>query len=558
MLICQPSPRQLPRTCFLLLLLLPALLRPVSLAAAEAMDIPRIAAPSEISVSPLAQAAMQRDMALVQSLLIGDETPDVNATGPFGTPALHWVVRYGDPDTAAWLLAAGADVNLANEYGARPLQIAIENGHIDLVRWLLEAGADPEGRNQAGEPHLFLAASMGDIASIDLLLAFGADVDTPDTQYDQTALMVAVREGQPTATSRLLAAGANINKQGRLTETMPGLDQLRVMPAEIPGTLTGGVGITRGGFPDKGARQPLAGAKTPLLYATRLGDLALTRTLVEAGADLEQADANGITPLINAIINTSIETIRPGQAEHLQVARYLIEAGARVDVEDWYGQTPLWTAIDVRNLIYRNVAATENHVDRQLALALIQDILAAGADPNARVREYPPARHFILGIGSVEWVDMTGQTPFLRAAQSGDVTVMTLLLEYGADPNISTYGGSTPLMVAAGINWAQGQTYDEGPEALLEAVRLTHQLGNDINAVNSMGLQAIHGAANRGSNDIIEYLAAHGAELDRPDNEGRTPVRWAEGEYLPSRPLVYRTETVELLQRLQAEGTAGR
>ena len=121
-------------------------------------------------------------------------------------------------------------------------------------------------------------------------------------------------------------------------------------------------------------------------------------------------------------------------------------------------------------------------------------------------------------------MDFTGQTPFLRAALAGDVEVMRLLLEHGADPNISTFSGTTPLMAAAGVNWTVSQTFDEGPAALLEAVKLAQSLGNDVNATNAMGLQAIHGAANRGSDDIIRFLVDKGARLDVADKQGRTPL----------------------------------
>jgi ankyrin repeat protein len=50
--------------------------------------------------------------------------------------------------------------------------------------------------------------------------------------------------------------------------------------------------------------------------------------------------------------------------------------------------------------------------------------------------------------------------------------------------------------------------------------------------VNSMGLTALHGAANRGSNDIIKFLVEKGAKLDAKDKEGRTPLNWAEGVFL--------------------------
>ena len=61
-------------------------------------------------------------------------------------------------------------------------------------------------------------------------------------------------------------------------------------------------------------------------------------------------------------------------------------------------------------------------------------------------------------------------------------------------------------MAAAGVNWVAGQTFTESPARWLEAVQLCLELGGDVNAVNAMGLAAVHGAANRGSDDIIELL----------------------------------------------------
>jgi ankyrin repeat protein len=318
---------------------------------------------------------------------------------------------------------------------------------------------------------------------------------------------------------------------------------------------TKGVGINRGGWPERGQRPPIPGAKTPLLLATRAGDLKVTQLLVEHGADLELADANGVTPLLNAIVNASLASrADDGRTGHLATARYLIERGADVNAVDWYGQTPLWAAVNIRNLDVRGdgAATTDNKVDRAAALDLVKLLLTKGAQPNARIMEHPPERGFITTIGDLSWVDFTGETPFLRAALSGDLTTMKLLLAHGADPSITTFGGTNALMAAAGMNWVVKQTFDEGPGALLEAVKLAYDLGNDVNAVNTMGLTALHAAANRGSNDIIEFLAAKGAKLDVADVHGRTPTTWAEGVFLATHPPVSRPDTVALLERLEA------
>ena len=118
------------------------------------------------------------------------------------------------------------------------------------------------------------------------------------------------------------------------------------------------------------------------------------------------------------------------------------------------------------------------------------------------------------------WVNFDGQTPFIRAALSGDIEVMRLLLEHGADPNIATTQGTTALMAAAGINWIPGQTYSHSEADYVEAVKLCLERGADVNASNSLGLTAMHGAANRGWASVIQILADHGAGAER-EGQGR-------------------------------------
>ena len=290
-----------------------------------------LGAAADVEYATLADAAMNRDAAAVRAML--ERAADVNALGTYGTPALHWIVRVEDRATAGLLLDAGADPNMADRHGIVPLHLAIENGDRAMVDLLLAAGTDPRARGSAGETPLVLAARAGVAAIAERLLERGAPVDERDHEYDQTALMVAVREGHADVARLLLAHGADANAQTRAGAT-PAFRS----PSENAGSK--GVGIIRGGWPERGMRPPTPGAKTPLLYATRRGDLAVTRLLVEAGAALEQADADGVAPLLNALLNASIDAARiaPSGRQHLAVARYLLEHGASVSTADWYGQ----------------------------------------------------------------------------------------------------------------------------------------------------------------------------------------------------------------------------
>ena len=345
--------------------------------------------------------------------------------------------------------------------------------------------------------------------------------------------MWAVRENQPELVALLLARGATVEAKTR-TGARPA-----VRP---PGAGGGshGVGIVRGGVPPQGEQTPAAGGMTPLLFAAREGRLEAARLLVDAGADVNAPDANGIGPLLMAISNN-----------HIPVATLLLTRGADPNAADWWGRTPLWSAVDVRNLDLDS-RTLENGVDRAPVLALIESLIKKGADVNARVKEFPPQRRFMMPLGSLAWVDFTGQTPFLRASLSADVPLMKLLLASGADHTIATFNGTTALMAAAGVNWVIGQTFSESPAMWLDAVRLCLELGEDVNAVNAMGLAAVHGAANRGSDDIIELLARHGARLDTKDKEGRTPITWAEGVFLATNSPVAKPSTIALLRKLLA------
>ena len=486
----------------------------------------------------LADAAMKRDVATVRTLI--DQNVDLNAPGADGTPALHWLVRVDDFDTARRLIRAGADASKPNRYGVTPMSLASANGNAQMIALLLEAGADANIVDKQGETALMAAAKVGGVEAVKTLLDHGATVDTRDPAFQQTALMMAVREDHPEVVKLLVDRGAQVNAQTRTGATPPW-----ILPNSVPG-FGHGIGIVRGGLPDRGSRFLIPGAMTPLLYAARDGRIDSAKILLASGAELEHTDANGITPLLMAITNN-----------HVDMARFLVGQGANVKAVDWYGRTPLWATIELRNMDVDS-STFENGVDRAPALELIKVIVDNGADVNVRTKEVPPIRRQMLHVtGDLSWVDFTGQTAFLRAALSADLDVMRLLLSHGADPKIPAFAGTTALMAAAGVDWVVDQTTDGGPAARLEAVKLCFDLGMSVNDVNSMGVTAVMGAANRGSDEIIEFLVSKGAKLDVKDKEGRTPLTWAEGVFLATHPARPKPSSIALIKKLMNPATAG-
>ncbi len=491
--------------------------------------------PAIASEAKIAAAARDGERAAV-ILLLHTEPEDVNTKLPDGTSALHWAVRSEDLELVSVLVHAKADANAADPHGITPLALACGNANVGIMRALIGAGANPNLADHAGTTPLMVAVGRPQAESVRLLLDAGAQVDARDKEAQQTALMIAVRENNIAAVRLLLDHGADVNAATRVGKT----------PARRPPGAGGGshgLGIVRSGWPERGYQDATPGGMTPLLYAAREGHTEIAQMLIAAGAKVNAPDANKITPLLMAITNN-----RPDTAD------LLIQSGGEINSSDFWGRTPLWAAVEMRDIEYSR--GGEHNVDRERLLQLIRALLDHGANPNARTAEVPPTRRFLMGLGDLSWVDFTGQTPFLRAALSGDLSVMKLLLEKGADPNIPTFAGSTALMAASGINWMGGQTFTEDSPTQLEAVKLCLEKGADINAANSMGLTAVFGAANRGANEILIYLVEHGARLDIKDNQARTPMVWAEGVFLATNPPERKPSTIALIETFTKKDAA--
>jgi ankyrin repeat protein len=574
------------------------------------------------SGEPLVEAAKRGDAAEVRSLLRAGADP--NAAQGDGLTALHVAARAGSLEIAQLLIEAKANVDAGTRIGGyTPLHLAAQAAHADVVAALLAAGAHANvAAAPSGATPLHLAAlAIDGEAAVRALLEAGADANARESHAGQTPLMFAASYGRLGAVRELLGHGADAaiatdvvdlfqrmvldqQAQAKLREvsnqirqgSAEGTDreltsaeaqeairvQREFVDAVDPRTLPyqrdqfnrmaahyqGGEQIAFKPF-----RETLVGktgGMTALLHAAREGQIEVARALIDGGADIDQVSGDGTSPLLEALLN--------GQYD---LAMVLIERGANPNlVSSSEGTSPLFALLNTQFSPKSNYPQPRAQDHQQAEyLAVLNALLEAGADPNVRLKSH--LWYWEFGLTKMG-LDLTGATPFWRAAFAQDVEAMKALAAHGADPGLPTtwpdpglrerrqqdgrqqedsglpvIPQGTPNMYP--IHAAAGGGYmglgafmvNNVPNSFLAAVKyLVEEHGADVNLPDSWGYTPLHYAAVRGGNDLIEYLVAQGADVAATSRLGQTPVdmaRGGRGGFFSRNPY---PKTVELLQGL--------
>jgi ankyrin repeat protein len=458
-----------------------------------------------------ADAAQNRDREALRSLV--RQHVNVNSPQPDGTTALHWAAHWNEVEAVNLLLGAGANAKAANRYGSTPLSEAVAQGSGPLIGALLKGGADPNTVTTFdGETVLMTAARAGNVDAVKILLSHGADVNARESYRGQTALMWAASERHTPVVALLLDHGADWKVQAFERDNKP----LKLSAAS---SITP---IFRGGV-------------TALFFSAREGDIETTRALLDHGADINQTvDADGATALVVALLN-----------KHYGFANFLLGRGANPNLADSRGVAALYAAVESRNEDYSALPERKSDEPRSISLEAIVNLLSHGADPNAKLTKNLPGKS---GMDSGDVTLDAGTTPLMRAARSGDAATMGILLEKGADPKLTTTDGNTAFMLASGVGYRDKNTRGSDAEAL-EAVKIAFATNPDVNQINDKGETALHGAAFRGADTIVQFLVEHGARLDIRTKLGFTPLDVAMGRGSFGLPVPH-DSTVALIRKL--------
>ncbi len=553
-------------------------------------------------------------------VLLLEAGSDANAATATGATPLHLAAAGGDVPTLASLLEAGAEVDAAEEAnGQTPLIFASAAGRLEAVRALIAAGADvsvassvvdfvekartdSEARGRRREVLTAIrkaeAEARGETVEVGI-----TRTDTPSGQEptrreaadradrDQAGTAPAT-QGAGTTPGQEPAAGAPGETPAEEPDEARGEDPPEDEEAEESEEVAGDEDSAETeaepaeveeapGEPAKPAPRPLSysdivgkqGGMTALHYAVREGHLETVKALLAAGADIDgRTEGDESTPLVVATVNG-----------HYDLAAWLLEQGADPNLASEDGVAPLYATIANRwapkALYPQPTAFRQQELDY---MELMELLLAAGADPNARVNThiwYSAYNFDLLGV------NFSGATPFWRAAKALDIPAMRMLVDAGADPHTPTRKpperrrrrpadddaeeeedpsglppaevggpGIPPLVAAAGYGYGRSRTGNQHrhrPDGwLITATYLVEGLGADVNGRDSDGFGALHYAAARGDNELIEYLVGKGADPLIVARSGQTTVDMANGPIQRVQPFF---ETIALLEGMGAK-----
>ena len=533
------------------------------------------------------------------------------------------------------LLGAGADVEPATRIGDyTPLHLAGLAGQADAVRLLLDAGANPAvAAATSGATPLHLAAkALNGARAVRALLEHKAPANARESVAGQTPLMFAAAYGRAEAVRELLEHGADPGIRTEVVDVLKrmvvdqaaqerlgeALGKMRsssagqpLAPSDVQAAITAQreflgsreeIGELLEGFtPDDLARvvpawttpsgyqsdetvirRPLmetlvgvTGGMTALIHAAREGHIEAANALLDGGAEIDQVSADGGTALVTALLN--------GQFD---LAKVLIERGADPNLATRTdGVSPLFAVLQTHwSFKFTQHPQPRAHDNQRTEyMELLSALLEAGANPNARLKTHLwHSQYFDQVLG----LDMTGMTPFWRAAIAQDVEAMRAMVAYGADVSIPTRLPEVgmrftrrindgrqqddsglplvpegapdmyPIHAAAGGGYMGLGAFQQNsvPNNFVNAVKyLVEEHGVDVDLPDAWGYTSLHYASVRGGNDLIEYLVSKGADVRAISRLGQSVVDMARGGragYFSRTPY---PETVELLLELGSE-----
>jgi ankyrin repeat protein len=526
------------------------------------------AATSSGGATPLHFAASNGNAETVKALIDHKAAVDARDVAFAQTP-LMWAAAAGRVQAIQALLAGGADTKLTSKIEnmaviekAQRAAVQLRAKRVAALRAVDNPPPPPVLRGRGGAP---AAGAVTAVAGKDSL---GLPKLPKDSVATKPALKdSAMKKSPPAAALAKKAAGDSAAAKPKVSDSAMAAAKTYADSAFAAGGGRGG--MTYGELVGN------KGGLTALLFAIREGHADAAMALIKGGSDINQPSAGDhTTPLLMAIING-----------HFDLARQMVTMGANPKLASDAGATPLYATINLQwaaKSLYPQPTAQLQQ--KSTYLELMEDLIKAGADVNARLTKhlwYVGFNFDLLGVNTA------GATPFWRAAYGTDVAAMKMLIAHGANPNIPTLKpagrqinadgqpedssavdpsglppvpaggpGVYPIHAASGAGYGDGfaaNSHMHAPDGWLPSVKyLVEDLHLDVNQRDFNGYNAIHDAAARGDNQLIEYLVSKGADVKAVSRKGQTTADMANGPVQRVPPF---DSTVTLLEKLGSKNS---
>jgi ankyrin repeat protein len=499
---------------------------------------------------------------------------DLNQQDRLGRTPLHVGVESGSLDLVAPLLRMRASTEVQSDDGSTPLRLAVSQGDLSLTRALLDVGAEKNALGADAVPLIVLAAeTSADVATT--LVGAAADLNQTDAS-GRSALEVAVSKGEYALCELLLTKGGRPTNR----KDAAGNTSLHIAVERRADELVRLLVRHKAELSEQNRK-----GQTPLIIGAESGQSQIVELLLHSGASLHLVDAssrsalelalsNGHLGVLRILLQQSIVDVngitkRGSSLLHLaseigeeQRVTFLLEMGAMVDVLNANGETPLHWACSLGHLAV--VRALVHFGANTMLHERVQGLTPLHAACGSRGQPAVLAL-LIQRCEAMAWngqpqrcnlLDINRNTPLHTSTRLAvhAAKYMPILLEHGANPNLSNAQGQNVLHLLAeravreqqersavnsqpkgtkgGGEGAAGEgvaTTDEGEAPpVLPALRLLELLAEhkiDLDAQElETGNTALHHAAFGGCIDLAVQLVRLGASVGLPNRDGFTPL----------------------------------
>uniref|UniRef100_A0A671YIK4 Ankyrin repeat domain 52 n=1 Tax=Sparus aurata TaxID=8175 RepID=A0A671YIK4_SPAAU len=474
---------------------------------------------------------------------------EIDEPNAFGNTALHMACYTGQDSVATELVNCGANINQANHHGSTPLHLAAASSSgVLCLELLINNGADVNVQNKEGKSPLHMAAMHGRFTGSQIIIQNGAEIDCVDI-YGNTPLHVAARYGQELLISTLLTNGADRARPGIHGMLPLHLAALYGFP-DCCRKFLSNVGFDINVVDEHGRTCLHAAAsggvelcscvhlisqvslvvpcRSPLHYAAANGNSQCTISLVRAGAEVNEPDLTGCSPLHYAAASHTF----------CGCLDFLLDNGANPTLKNSKGYSAVHYAAAYGNKQHLELVSEE--VESNIPVSPLH--LAAYYGHCEALRLLSET------LVSLDVRDIDGRTALYLAAQRGFASCVEVLLKHEASYTLKEHKHKwTALHAAAAegqmdcllllVNREQSADIIDSPDtqgqtALMlaalgrhtDCVHILLEKGANADAADKKGFTALHRAAMLGSEDCVSALLEHGASALCRDSQGRTPL----------------------------------